>query len=152
MCLFYVQITESLIRSLYSERLPKKKGNRQYKHEQSIQGHEGFMPGSNEMQTYQSIHIEIKLPKVVPCDSHSFLWRLILSRISFTKHWVCSPGYIDSERAKHGMEMIKYLSRLDLFHGLSEEARELNHVTPLEICNKGTVVASPHMEPRYCTS
>lgn len=47
------------------------------------------------------------------------------------------------------MEMIKYLSRLDLFHGLSEEELlQLNHVTPLEIRNKGTVVASPHMEPK----
>ncbi|GIP00709.1 Crp/Fnr family transcriptional regulator [Paenibacillus lautus] len=47
------------------------------------------------------------------------------------------------------MEMIKYLSRMELFKGLSEkELVQLNHVTPLETRNKGTVVASPHMEPK----
>lgn len=47
------------------------------------------------------------------------------------------------------MEMVKYLSRMDLFNGLSEEELvQLNHVTPLETRNKGTVVASPHMEPK----
>lgn len=55
--LFTVQITESLIRLVsYSERLLKKNGNRQYKHEQSIQGHEGFMPGSNQMGMNGSHH------------------------------------------------------------------------------------------------
>lgn len=47
------------------------------------------------------------------------------------------------------MEMVKYLSRMDLFNGLSEEELvQLNHVTPLETRNKGTVVASPHKEPK----
>ena len=47
------------------------------------------------------------------------------------------------------MEVIKYLSRMDLFNGLSDdELAQLNHATPLETRNKGTVVASPHMEQK----
>lgn len=45
------------------------------------------------------------------------------------------------------MEMITYLSRVDLFKGLSEdELQQLNHITPLEARPKGTVIASPYME------
>ncbi|MEF3305390.1 Crp/Fnr family transcriptional regulator [Paenibacillus sp. GYB003] len=45
------------------------------------------------------------------------------------------------------MDPIKYLSRIDLFRGLSgEELRQLNAFTPMHTCKKGTVVASPHLE------
>ncbi|MCI1774497.1 MAG: Crp/Fnr family transcriptional regulator [Paenibacillus lautus] len=47
------------------------------------------------------------------------------------------------------MEVIKCLSRMDLFNGLSDdELAQLNHATPLETRNKGTVVASPHMDQK----
>lgn len=45
------------------------------------------------------------------------------------------------------MEWITYLSRVDLFKGLSEEElQQLNHITPLEVRPRGTVIASPYME------
>lgn len=47
------------------------------------------------------------------------------------------------------MEMIKYLARMDLFDGLTEdELLQLNHVAPLETRSKGSMVASPYMSPQ----
>lgn len=47
------------------------------------------------------------------------------------------------------METIKYLSRIDLFSGLSEEElRRLDVATPICTHEKGAVVASPHLEAK----
>lgn len=43
--------------------------------------------------------------------------------------------------------MVTYLSRVDLFKGLSEdELQQLNHTTPLEARPRGTVIASPYTD------
>ncbi|MBD0382200.1 Crp/Fnr family transcriptional regulator [Paenibacillus sedimenti] len=47
------------------------------------------------------------------------------------------------------MDKAKYLSRIDLFQGMTmEELKRLEPVTPMNIIKKGSVIASPHMDQK----